>query len=252
MKKLNYYLATSTVAFALMAAAPLIASAHSGMPDTSGKGNINIKADSEARVGVGINLGANIQHILYGTPVPPHATSTPANGSITTTAVVTAINGSTLTVNAKGGTTYTVDASNAKLSLNDDTALSLNQIEVGDTVRVKGTLNGSTITATAVADVAVEVRSVLSANGAAGAGVVTSINGSTFTIKPFGTNATTTIETNGSTVYRINGDLASSSALVVGSKVVLAGTTNSDTSIGASIVGIFTAGFGFFKHLLFR
>lgn len=251
MKKLHYYLATSTVAFALMAAAPLIASAHSGL-DNSSKGVTNIKADTEAHVGIGINLDANIQHILYGTPVPAHATSTPTNGPIATTAVVTAVNGSTLTVHAKGGTTYTVDAANAKLSLNDDNTLSLNEIQIGDTVHVKGTLDGSIITASAVADEAVEVRSVLSANGAAGAGVVTSINGSTFTIKPFGTKATTTVETNASTVYRVNGDLASSSALTVGSKVVLAGTNNTDASIGATIVGIFTAGFGFFKHLLFR
>jgi hypothetical protein len=93
---------------------------------------------------------------------------------------------------------------------------------------------------------------VLAANGAAGAGVVTSVNGSTFTYTPYGTNATTTVSTASTTVYRVNGEATSSAALQVGSNVVLAGTTNSDTSIAASIVGIFTRGFGFFKHVLFH
>jgi len=87
---------------------------------------------------------------------------------------------------------------------------------------------------------------------AVGAGTVTSINGSTFTIKPFGTKATTTVSTASTTVYRVNGEATTSAALQVGSNIVLAGNTNSDTSIAASIVGIFTRGFGFFKHVLFH
>lgn len=225
---------SALIAAALVVAAPFIASAHS-----DNKGYVKVKNN--------IGIGANIQHILWGTPLPNNATTT-ANGSIHTSATVTAVNGSTLTVTAKNGTTYTVNAANADLKGNGDIAIALGQIKVGDTVRIKGTVNGSTITATKLSDDAVRVRAALAANGAAGAGIVTSVTGSTFTIKPFGTKATTTVGTNASTTYRVNGDLASSSALQVGSKVVIAGNTNSDTSISASIVGIFSSGLKHFKH----
>ncbi|HVY73117.1 MAG TPA: DUF5666 domain-containing protein [Candidatus Paceibacterota bacterium] len=245
MKKINICLASSTAAL-LLAAAPMLASAHN---DSNNSGKGGIKADVKSSMS--LNMGANIQHVLFGTPLPSHATTT-ANGSINTSATVTAINGSTLTVNAKGGTTYTVNAANATFSNANDTNVSLSQVKVGDTLRIKGTVNGSTITAEKISDDAARLRTVLSANGAAGAGVVTSVNGSILTIKPYGTKATTTVTTNASTVYRVNGDLASSSAVTVGSNVVIAGNTNADTSIAASIVGIFTRGFGFFKHILFH
>ncbi|MEI6864043.1 MAG: DUF5666 domain-containing protein [Candidatus Adlerbacteria bacterium] len=238
MKKINYYLATSTVAVALIAAAPLFASAHEGKVAT----NVSVKESAKTN----LNIGAGIDHILFGTPLPNKDQH--ANGSINTSAVVTAINGSTLTVNAKGGTTYTVNAANVTVADDDNTAVSVSQIKVGDTVRIKGTVTGSTIVAEKISDSALRVRTVLAAHNAAGAGVVTSVNGSTFTIKPFGTQATTTVSAGSATVYRVNGDLASSSALTVGSKVVLAGNTNSDTSISATIVGIFTKGWSHFKH----
>lgn len=83
-------------------------------------------------------------------------------------------------------------------------------------------------------------------------GVVTAINGSTFTISPVGHKATTTVSTNSTTIFRANGHATSSNALQVGSRVALIGAPTSDTSINASMVRIFTRGFGFFKHILFH
>ena len=79
-------------------------------------------------------------------------------------------------------------------------------------------------------------------------GVVTAINGSGFTISPVGHKATTTVSTDIATTFRVNGQATSSSALQVGSHVALIGTSTSSTSFAASMVSIFTEGFGFFKH----
>lgn len=53
------------------------------------------------------------------------------------------------------------------------------------------------------------------------AGVVTSINGSVFTIDPFGPKSTTTVTTTGSTTFKAKGSATTSSALHVGSRVFL-------------------------------
>lgn len=79
-------------------------------------------------------------------------------------------------------------------------------------------------------------------------GVVTAINGSSFTISPIGHKATTTVSTDSSTSFRADGQATTSGALQVGSHVALIGTTTSSTSISASVVSIFNKGFGFFKH----
>src|SRR3989338_1516845 len=62
-------------------------------------------------------------------------------------------------------------------------------------------------------------RAFLSLIGAAGAGTVTSVSGSTFTINPIGAQTTTTVTTNASTTYLLNGQATTSNALSVGSKV---------------------------------
>lgn len=85
------------------------------------------------------------------------------------------------------------------------------------------------------------------------AGVVTSVSGSTFVLDPIGKKkATTTVSTTGSTVFKVNGQATTSSALQVGSKVFLVGTTTATSTAGdtftASIVTIITRGFGHVKH----
>jgi len=79
-------------------------------------------------------------------------------------------------------------------------------------------------------------------------GTVSSVDGSTFTVRPIGTKATTTVTTSSSTVFKVNGNATSSNALVVGSRVLIDGAVNGSATIAASIVNIFSFGFGFFKH----
>ena len=163
MKKINYYLATSTVAFALMAASPLLASAHTGA-DNSGSGKAGIEAHG------GLNIMASLFHKGDDGDKDKdkdHATSTPKDIGVV-------------------------------------------------------------------------------------AGIVTSVNGNVLTIKPFGKGATTTVTTNASTTLMSNGQATSTNALVVGAKVLAAGTATVATNISASFIDVFVHGFGFFKHLLSR
>lgn len=73
---------------------------------------------------------------------------------------VTAIDGSTITVQSRGvgqnaaqatPATYTVDASNAAITKNNATA-SLSDIAVGDTIMAQGTVSGTSVTATTIRD----------------------------------------------------------------------------------------------------
>lgn len=83
------------------------------------------------------------------------------------------------------------------------------------------------------------------------AGIVTSINGSIFTIDPFGAKSTTTVTTTSGTTFKAKGEATTSSALTVGSKVFLFGTTTATSSTGdsftASIVKLVGEGWGHFK-----
>ncbi len=92
----------------------------------------------------------------------------------------------------------------------------------------------------------------------AAVGIVTSVNGSVFTINPFGPKATTTVTTDGTTVFKAKGGATTSAALAVGSRVIVVGTTTATSSTGDSItayiVKIIGEGFGHmrfwfgFKH----
>lgn len=92
-------------------------------------------------------------------------------------------------------------------------------------------------------------QAFLSAIGAAGAGVVTSVDGSTFTLKSRGVSGMTTVSTNASTVYKVNGVATTSSALSVGSRAIVYGTTDSSGGITATLVSILNVGFSFFAHI---
>jgi cytoskeletal protein CcmA (bactofilin family) len=70
---------------------------------------------------------------------------------------VSTVNGNTLIVTPKikrkNSTTvpYTVDATNAKL-MKDGTSTTISNIAIGDTVMIKGKINGTNITATSIRD----------------------------------------------------------------------------------------------------
>lgn len=91
-------------------------------------------------------------------------------------------------------------------------------------------------------------QAFLAAIGAVGVGTVTSVDGSIFTLKSRGVSGTTSVTTNASTTYKVNGVTTTSNALSVGSRAIVFGTTDS-TGITATLISILDVGRGFFKHL---
>jgi hypothetical protein len=75
---------------------------------------------------------------------------------------VASVSGTTITVTGKNGTTYTVDASSAKflksVSGAKPTVATISNIAVGDTVRVNGTVSGTSVVAKSVMDGAFTAR----------------------------------------------------------------------------------------------
>ena len=65
---------------------------------------------------------------------------------------VSAINGSTLTVQNNAGATYSVDVSAAKIQKKGVTNATISNIVIGDRVLIQGTVSGTSVTATTVID----------------------------------------------------------------------------------------------------
>lgn len=157
---------------------------------------------------------------------------------------VTAINGSTITLTDKmSNTTYTVDASSAKLYTHSapsaagqkptQTAISVADVKVGDTLMVQGTVNGSTITATTINDGLPMGGRGWGGHGRPGVrGTVTAVNGSTLTVK--GQDGTTyTVDASSAKASKMQ--TISVSDISVGDSVNVNGTV-SGTSVTAKQV----------------
>ena len=95
---------------------------------------------------------------------------------------------------------------------------------------------------------------ILARFNAIGAGIVSSVSASGFTFTPFGGSGTTTVTTNASTTFKVDGAATTSSAVTVGSRVIAVGTTSTSTpdSIAAKFVIILNNGFAFLKHFFVR
>ncbi|MEJ0021400.1 MAG: DUF5666 domain-containing protein [Candidatus Doudnabacteria bacterium] len=192
---------------------------------------------------------------------------------------VATINGNTLTVTSKvwskgntsaaTSTTYTVDDTNATVTKNG-AASSVSNIAVGDTVMVQGTVNGTSITATAIND-GMPPRPnkgqnpLIEGNGQPViAGTVSAINGNTLTVA--NKNVTYTVDATSATVTKNNAASAVSS-IAVNDSVIVQGTTNGTNVTASSItdhsastttsangttnqhLGFFGSIGNFFKHL---
>ncbi len=125
---------------------------------------------------------------------------------------VTAIRGDTITLSdPKDSATYTVDATNAKILKHGaptagqapqaPSTITIGGIAVGDTIMVRGTVSGTTITATAIDDG--QMHGGRGGHGGPGVhGTVTAVNGTTLTVK----------DPNGTT-YTVNADAATASKI---------------------------------------
>ncbi len=153
------------------------------------------------------------------------------------------ISGSSLTVTSKmgpGGTAdsaYTVDATNATVTKNGASS-SVSNLAVGDTVMVQGTINGTSVTATAIRDGAMGGQRppmpAIQGNGEPViGGNVTAVNGPTLTVTNR-SNITYTVDASSAAVTKGNAT-SSLSSVSVGDSVIMQGTVNG-TSVTASSV----------------
>ncbi len=156
-----------------------------------------------------------------------------SNGIAAVSGTVSGISGNTITLTAQNGTTYSVDASAAKIVKNK-TSATLSEVVAGDTLVVRGTVSGNNVTATAIFDG--QFQKVWSAIKSFAhdrfIGSVSSVNGSSFTISSQGRKLSTsyTVNTDGTTVIKKDGQNASLSDIVSGVKVRVTGTLASSTN----------------------
>lgn len=165
---------------------------------------------------------------------------------------VTAINGNTITVNvhktlatSSPATSYTVDATSAKVMKNNATS-TVSAIAVGDSLIVRGTVNGTNVTATMIRD---GVMMKGPGQGGKGpqtlpiqgngqpivAGTISAVNGATLTITTT-SNVTYTVDTTNAKIYE-GKDTALISSLTVGEHVLVQGTVNGNAVTASSVIG---------------
>lgn len=243
----KYLVAAGAVSLALLTATPALA-------DSDRKGG-----DHEGnRFGLKLQLLGNKDHWKnWKEDKKDHRDKDESNSAaFRVSGTVTAISGSTLTVAGTNGTVYTVQAANAKFDDYSKFDVTLSDVRINDSVTVKGTLSGTTITATKVHDKSALQREFVERFGGITVGTVTAIGGSTFVIDPAGDKSTATVTTTGATTFKTNGKTATSGDVQVGSTVLIVGTTTTSSAdnslISASAVHIWTRSMGWLKHWLVR
>ncbi|MBP9757147.1 MAG: hypothetical protein KBD06_00945 [Candidatus Pacebacteria bacterium] len=177
-----------------------------------------------------------------------HATTTLATSSkqFVIQGSVTAISGTTLSVQGARDAVYTVNGSSASIFGHQNVAIPFSTIKAGDKVQITGTITGGTVVATKIKDKSDETGKV---SRSFNAGIVTGVNGSIMTLGNFGSTGTSTFVTNSATKYKVNGTAASSSALTLGSHVLVFGTTTAgSTTVNASLIVILTDGLNWLRH----
>ncbi|MBV9159329.1 MAG: hypothetical protein JO019_01900 [Candidatus Kaiserbacteria bacterium] len=243
-----------TVAAALLTATPALADDH-GQDNNHGLNfgaKISVMAhekDHAATTSFG-KIVSQLAHSMNGKhdgKDKDHATSTVSDKSVIN-GTVTALNGATLTVTGTNGTVYTVNAANASVNGDTNTAIALAGIQSGDRIEVKGTLNGSVITATKINDKSLLERNVIQKLNNVRIGVISSVTGGGFNLSGLFGAGSTTVTTNASTTYKVKGQATTSTALANGQLVVVQGT-QANGSFAASLVRIVNVGANFFEHL---
>ncbi|MCE9541870.1 DUF5666 domain-containing protein [Candidatus Kaiserbacteria bacterium] len=243
----KYIAASGAIAFALMSATPALADSNQGT-----------KAESGDEHGIGLHLGSVVGFLnhdfrmggsdkegkSYKGEERKHATSTNA-----VSGTVTAFNGSTITLASSNGTTYAVQITGATFNGSSDIA-GFSKVQIGDHLVVKGSVNGTSVTATKVTDTTQKQREVLVQLNGIRAGVVGSVTATGFTLDKFGSGLAT-ITTNASTTFRFGGQATTSAALTAGQLVIVKGAAagGATDSVTASVVYIIDKGTDFIRSI---
>ena len=181
-------------------------------------------ADSNAGLGVEVNIGAN-------------------GGALVRGATVTSVSGNDVSAKTSLGASVMnwivkID-SNTDFSANKGGATGLAQIAVGDVISFRGAIDQAVAGLTVKAKVVKDWSSV--DTKAKFNGVVTSINTTLSSFTVMKGNSTTTVQTSSSTKFTEDGDSASFADLFLNAKVKLQGMFNASSSVfTASSVAIET------------
>lgn len=152
---------------------------------------------------------------------------------------VTAVSGTTLTVRAMNGMTYSVETVNAKFQKDKNTAITIANIAVNDSVIIQGTVNGTSVSATNVFDVETYVQKIETKYKPDVSGKVTAVNGMQITV--LATNGTTYVVDGTNAKFRTPKDEVASSQytwsnIKVGDTVWIKGAISGTTVNATSIV----------------
>lgn len=171
---------------------------------------------------------------------------------------ITAITGTSITIVGKSNTTYSVDATNAKITKGKNTAATLSDLAVGNMIVVEGTLNGTTVSATAIRiggprGVEGGKPSMMAPKGVMG--TVSTVTGTNFTVASHvfmphmkGTTTLATIPTTlvnvvtgGNTVFMKDGATSTLADVVSGVRVLVEGAKDTaGTTVTATKVIVIT------------
>lgn len=172
-----------------------------------------------------------------------------------TVGTVTAVNGTTITMTSKqpakdtsaeATATYTVDASNATVTKNNGTS-SVSAITTGETIIVEGTISGTNITATSIKIGMSQMnqeREGQQIDKNTTIGTVTVVSGTTITMTSKQSSKDSTTATETTTTYTVDagsakvtedGKDSTVSAIVVGDRLMVKGTTSGTTITATSI-----------------
>jgi hypothetical protein len=158
---------------------------------------------------------------------------------------VAGISGNILTITGRNNISYTVDATNAVV-IKNNVASSLSNIIVGDTITVRGTLNGTSVTATSIRDglsrggIApgknkMPNAQIIQGNGQpVVGGNVATVSGTALSVTNK-SNVTYTVDVSGAVISK-NNATSSASDINVGDRVVVQGTINGTSITASSII----------------
>jgi len=144
---------------------------------------------------------------------------------------VASVSGNSIILTGKNGTTYTVDSTNAaitKITNGAKTTITVSQIANGDSLRVMGTVSGTSVTAKTIVDGSMPVKQSPSATG-----TVSSISGNTITLTSGSTTYTVDASNAALMVTKPAGTSLANSGIIVGDSITVSGTTTG-TNISAT------------------
>jgi len=157
---------------------------------------------------------------------------------------VASISGSIITINSKNGSSYLIDTANTKI-MKAGKIINLADVQVGDNLFVRGAVSGNSVAATSIVDGLRPVNSYKNVlpKGNTAFGTVSAINGAGFSLQVKNKKAakTLTVNTDGNTIIKKDGQTAGLVDLAVGQHVMVSGAKdNATNTIAATGVNIIT------------